>query len=153
MMRRELAILGSALFLLIAPGIGAGLVPFWISRWDVQAPLFGFPPIRALGVLLIVAGIPVLLDSFARFALQGTGTPAPVFPTLHLVVKGFYRYVRNPIYLSVVAVIFLLGLDFLDLKPSATRVFLLFGITLVFILYLGTEMPVLVLTALAERLT
>ncbi len=104
-MRRVLAILGSALFLLIAPGIVAGLVPWWISRWDVQAPLYGFPPIRALGVLLIVLGIPVLLESFARFALQGVGTPAPVFPTRHLVVKGFYRYVRNPMYLAVVSVI------------------------------------------------
>ncbi len=103
--RRALAILGSALFLVIAPGIGAILVPWWISQWRVQAPLFGFPPIRVLGVILIALGIPVVLDSFARFALQGVGTPAPVFPTLHLVVKGFYRYVRNPIYLAVVSVI------------------------------------------------
>ncbi len=100
-----MAVLGSALFLLIAPGIVAGLVPWWISRWDVRGPLLGFPPIRALGVLLIVLGIPVLLESFARFALQGVGTPAPVFPTRHLVVKGFYRYVRNPMYLAVVSVI------------------------------------------------
>jgi protein-S-isoprenylcysteine O-methyltransferase Ste14 len=100
-----LAILGSALFLVIAPGIGAVLVPWWISRWEVQAPLFGFPPIRVIGAILIVVGIPMLLDSFARFALQGLGTPAPVFPTLHLVVKGPYRYVRNPIYLAVVSVI------------------------------------------------
>lgn len=100
-----MALVGSALFLVIAAGIGAGLVPWWISRWDVQVPLFGFPPIRVLGVILIVLGIAVVLDSFARFALQGLGTPAPVFPTLHLVVKGFYRYVRNPIYLAVVSVI------------------------------------------------
>ena len=100
-----MALVGSALFLVIAAGIGAGLVPWWISRWDVQVPLFGFPPIRVLGIILIVLSIPVLLDSFARFALQGIGTPAPVFPTLHLVVKGFYRYVRNPIYLAVVSVI------------------------------------------------
>ena len=59
----------------------------------------------ALGAFLIVLGIPVLLDSFARFALQGIGTPAPVFPTRHLVVKGFYGYVRNPIYLAVVSII------------------------------------------------
>jgi protein-S-isoprenylcysteine O-methyltransferase Ste14 len=103
--RRTSAILGSALFLVIAPGIGAVLVPWWISRWEVQGPLFGFPPIRVVGVILIILSIPVLLDSFARFALQGLGTPAPVFPTLHLVVKGFYRYVRNPIYLAVVSVI------------------------------------------------
>jgi hypothetical protein len=48
---------------------------------------------------------PVLLESFGRFALQGVGTPAPVFPTQHLVVKGFYCYVRNPMYLAVVSLI------------------------------------------------
>ena len=97
--------MGSALFLIIAPGIGAGLVPWWISHWNVQAPLFGFPLIRALGAFLIVLGVIVVLDSFARFALQGLGTPAPVFPTRHLVVTGFYRHVRNPIYLAVASVI------------------------------------------------
>src|SRR5207249_1283755 len=58
-----------------------------------------------MGGLLIAAGIPVLVDSFARFALQGLGTPAPVFPTRHLVVTGLYRYVRNPIYVAVVSAI------------------------------------------------
>jgi protein-S-isoprenylcysteine O-methyltransferase Ste14 len=99
------AILGSAIFFLAAAGIGGVLIPFWISHWEVQTPLFGFPPIRALGALLILLGLLVLLDSFARLALQGIGTPAPVFPTRHLVVTGFYRYVRNPIYLAVVSVI------------------------------------------------
>jgi len=99
------AALGSALFLLIAAGIGAGLVPWWISHWIVHAPLFGVLLIRALGASLVVLGIIVVVDSFARFAFQGLGTPAPVFPTRHLVVTGFYRYVRNPIYLAAVSVI------------------------------------------------
>jgi protein-S-isoprenylcysteine O-methyltransferase Ste14 len=46
------------------------------------------------------------VDSFGRFALQGLGTPAPIAPTQHLVVTGLYRYVRNPIYVAVAAVIF-----------------------------------------------
>ena len=79
--RREFAVLGTALFLLLAPGILAGLVPWWLSRWCVKAPFLGFITIRAVGFLLIGAGIPVLLESFGRFALQGVGTPAPVFPT------------------------------------------------------------------------
>ena len=103
--RRALAVLGSAAFLIFTPGIVAGLVPWWISRWEVQPPFLGFPPIRAFGVLLIVLGVPGLLDSFARFALQGLGTPMPSFPTRHLVVTGFYRYVRNPMYLAVESVI------------------------------------------------
>jgi protein-S-isoprenylcysteine O-methyltransferase Ste14 len=104
-MRRFSSVLGSALFLVIAPGIVAGYVPWWISGWRMQAPLLHFSPFRWLGVLLIVAGVPVLLDSFARFALKGLGTPAPVFPTQHLVVSGLYRYVRNPMYVAVAAVI------------------------------------------------
>lgn len=104
-MRRPFAILGSAFFLVIAPGSVAGLVPWWISRWRLQAPLLSVAPIRVVGVLLIAAGLPVLLDSFARFALQGLGTPAPMFPTRHLVVTGLYRYVRNPIYVAVVSLI------------------------------------------------
>ncbi len=41
-----------------------------------------------------------MLESFGRFALEGIGTPAPVFPPRHLVVTGFYRYVRNPMYVA-----------------------------------------------------
>jgi protein-S-isoprenylcysteine O-methyltransferase Ste14 len=45
------------------------------------------------------------VHSFARFAIDGLGTPAPAAPTRHLVVTGLHRYVRNPMYLAVVAVI------------------------------------------------
>jgi protein-S-isoprenylcysteine O-methyltransferase Ste14 len=109
-MRRLFAVVGSAFFLLIAPGTVAGLVPWWISHWRMQAPLLGFSAFRLVGALLIAAGIPVLLDSFARFALRGLGTPAPVFPTRYLVVSGLYRYVRNPMYVAVVGVILGQGL-------------------------------------------
>jgi len=111
-MRRSYAILGSFVFLLIAPGFVAGVVPWWITRWQLQTPLFGMMSLTVLGALLIVAGIAPLLDSFARFALQGLGTPAPVLPTKHLVVTGFYRHVRNPMYIGVTAVIFGQGLLF-----------------------------------------
>src|SRR5438477_6117033 len=58
-----------------------------------------------VGAVLTLLGLTVLLDSFARFALQGLGTPAPIFPTRHLVVTGLYHYVRNPMYISVVSLI------------------------------------------------
>ncbi len=104
-MRRVFAVLGSALFFVVAPVTVAGLVPWSISRWRFEAPLMRWLPLRVLGALLVVAGALILLDSFARFALQGLGTPAPVFPTRHLVVTGLYRYIRNPMYVAVVAVI------------------------------------------------
>src|SRR4051812_15256780 len=58
-----------------------------------------------MGGAMILFGAAVLLDSFARFALQGRGTPAPIYPTTTLVVSGAYRYVRNPMYLAVTALI------------------------------------------------
>jgi protein-S-isoprenylcysteine O-methyltransferase Ste14 len=104
--RKVSAIIGSAIFLVAAPGVVAGLVPWWISHWRFERPFFGFAPLRIVGALLIAGGVLVLLDSFRRFALQGFGTPAPVFPTRTLVVTGLYRYVRNPMYVAVVSSIF-----------------------------------------------
>jgi len=97
-MTRTAAIVVSGIFAVIAPGTVAGIVPWWISRWKLQPPFLHFYGFRVTGIILILASLPVLLDSFARFAVQGIGTPAPVFPTRHLVVTGLYRYVRNPMY-------------------------------------------------------
>src|SRR5262249_34629368 len=103
--RRILAVLGSALFLLIAPGIVAGLVPWGVSRGKIQPPFFCFCPFLVFWVLLIAPCVFVLVWSLSRFGLLGLGTPAIVFPPRHLVVKGLYRNVRNPMYLAVVAII------------------------------------------------
>jgi protein-S-isoprenylcysteine O-methyltransferase Ste14 len=67
-------------------------------------------PLRLIGGVLLAFAAIGLLDSFARFAIQGIGTPAPVFPTRHLVVTGLYRYVRNPMYVAVVGAILGQGL-------------------------------------------
>jgi protein-S-isoprenylcysteine O-methyltransferase Ste14 len=101
-MDRIRAATGSLVFLLVAPGVVAGLVPWLLTGWS------GHPwpvAVRAVGVVLIAAGFAVLLAAFVRFALEGIGTPAPVAPTERLVVGGAYRYVRNPMYLAVGALI------------------------------------------------
>src|SRR6202035_4014657 len=102
---KTIAVLGSALFFAVAPSSVAGLVPWWITHWEFRPPFFDLEATRAVGILLIVAGTPGLVDAFARFALQGLGTPAPIAPPQNLVVTGLYRYVRNPIYVAVVAII------------------------------------------------
>src|SRR6266850_1985833 len=111
-MKRALALLGSAIFLVIAPGTLAVYVPWTFTRWRMAPPLFGFSSLRVVGGLMMAAGLPVLLDSFARFAIQGLGTPAPIAPPQHLVVTGLYRYVRNPMYVAVTSLIFGQGLLF-----------------------------------------
>ena len=104
-MQRVSAVLGSALFFVVAPCVLAGLIPWSMTRWEFGPAFFGLEGARSVGVLLILVGLPGLVDSFARFALQGLGTPAPVAPTKNLVVTGLYRHVRNPIYVALVAVI------------------------------------------------
>jgi protein-S-isoprenylcysteine O-methyltransferase Ste14 len=97
------AALGSLVFLVVAPGVVAGLVPWLLTGWDAadDVPV----PVVAAGVVLVAAGAGVLLHAFARFVIEGLGTPAPVAPTERLVVGGLYRYVRNPMYLAVGAAI------------------------------------------------
>jgi protein-S-isoprenylcysteine O-methyltransferase Ste14 len=104
-MRRLWASLGSLLFFVIAPGTVAGLVPWWITRWRIGAPPAGITSLRWLGALMILIGLVPLAASFARFAWDGLGTPAPVAPPSRLVVSGFYRRVRNPMYVALLVIL------------------------------------------------
>src|SRR3712207_7568986 len=62
-------------------------------------------PMRVLGGILLVAGLVALVGAFVRFVVEGFGTPAPVAAPERLVVGGVYRYVRNPMYVAVLAAI------------------------------------------------
>ena len=105
-MRRTAAALGTSTFFALAPGTVAGLVPWWLTGWHLRhVQVAAWIPLRVLGGILIAAGLPVLAAAFVRFVREGLGTPAPVAPTEHLVVGGLYRYVRNPMYLAVAALI------------------------------------------------
>jgi protein-S-isoprenylcysteine O-methyltransferase Ste14 len=123
-MRRAGAALGSAVFFVLAPGVVAGLVPWWLTGWQVRSLPAWWLPLRLAGVVLLVAGTVVLVQAFARFVVEGFGTPAPVAPTRELVVGGLYRYVRNPMYLAVLAAIVgqALALGQLVLLPYAAVV-------------------------------
>ena len=102
-MRRPTAAAGSALFFAAAPAMVAGLIPYLLTGWETEDEWA--LPLRLLGVALTVAATAVLVHAFARFVIEGLGTPAPVAPTEHLVVGGLYRYVRNVMYIAVTAAI------------------------------------------------
>ena len=87
-MSKITAILGSALFFLGAPAMLAGVIPWMITHWEFRPPFLAAEATRLAGLAFIIAGVPGLLDSFARFALQGLGTPAPIAPPRNLVVSG-----------------------------------------------------------------
>lgn len=117
--------LRSLLFLVIAPGTVAGYIPLALLRNGSRAETgifayLAFP-------LWLVGGV-VLLWSFWNFLVQGRGTPAPIDPPKELVATGFYRYVRNPMYVGVLAIIIghFLWFEYWDLLIYAIVVFVAF---------------------------
>lgn len=102
-MRRPTAAVGSAVFFLLAPGVVVGLIPWWLTRWQAHEPLPYW--VRVLGAILLVAGLIALIQAFVCFVVEGLGTPAPIAAPERLVVGGVYHYVRNPMYVAVLAAI------------------------------------------------
>ncbi|MER8484766.1 isoprenylcysteine carboxylmethyltransferase family protein [Mesorhizobium sp. M1322] len=103
-MRTPQAIAGSALFFIAAPGVVAGLLP-WLLTDRHRLPWSTLPGSVPVGWVLIIVATALLLHAFARFSLEGRGTPAPLAPTERLVVSGIYRHVRNPMYVAVLSII------------------------------------------------
>jgi len=102
---RLFPLIGSFVFFWVAPATVGGLIPRALSGWRMQPPLMGLETGRVLGLVLVVAGVAIVVESFLRFAIVGLGTPAPIAPTATLVVSGLYRHVRNPMYVGVLSAI------------------------------------------------
>jgi len=84
------------------PTIVAGIVPWLLTGWqaDEQARAS-----RIIGVIVLLVGLVLVLETTARFAFHGRGTPAPWAPPERFVERGSYRFVRSPMYLGVLALI------------------------------------------------
>lgn len=98
--------------------------------WGLPAGLNLLPPLIALG--LIGAGLFLMLQTISLFATLGQGTLAPWDPTRRLVVRGVYRYVRNPM-ISGVSSILLGEAAFLGSQPLLTWFLVFFAINAVYI--------------------
>src|SRR5258707_9479715 len=89
--QRTIAVLGSAVFFVVAPCTLAGLVPWSFPGWQLRPPFLCLGLTPGIGGIMIPASVPGLLDAFSRFCLPGFGTPAPLAPIPHLVGTGLYR--------------------------------------------------------------
>ncbi len=94
--------LKNLLFTLLVPGTVAVFIPLLIARGR-QAGSFSF--LFMVGVIFLLAGTAIYLWTVWDFATAGKGTPLPLDAPKHLVVRGLYRYVRNPMYLGVFLVV------------------------------------------------
>ena len=97
--------LRSVFFTILQPGTVAVLIPYWLISSRNDSVLPSHQPLRYLGLPLIVIGAATLLWCIWDFFASGRGTISPIDPPKHLVVRGLYRYVRNPMYMAVVVVL------------------------------------------------
>ena len=105
-MRRSAAAVVSVAWGVALGGTFGALLPYLLGDWHFHRPLPYWAIAQAAGVLLICAGLVPVVQSFIKF-IRANGTPVPVASPPRLVVSGFYRYVRNPIYVGFLA--FLIG--------------------------------------------
>ena len=103
--RRLAVAIVSTIFFAVAPVVVAGVIPWSLTHWRAGEPFPGKIAIQGLGALTVAVGVIVLVNAFVRFVTEGLGAPAPIVPTEQLVVGGLYRYVRNPMYIAVIAII------------------------------------------------
>jgi protein-S-isoprenylcysteine O-methyltransferase Ste14 len=101
-MQKSRAAVASAAFFVAAPGTVVGLIPWLITRWEIvdSIPMWQI----VIGAVLIVVGLIPPTHAFVQFVKAG-GTPMPIAPTQRLVVTGFNRYVRNPMYAGLITAI------------------------------------------------
>lgn len=135
-MRRAFAVVRAAV---IAP-LFLSIWVWFIPRWLGGPRAFESP--RAAGWLVAAVGLIVMLACVWEFAWRGLGTPAPFDPPRKLVVSGFYRHVRNPMYVGMVVALCGEAVVF----PNLTRLLLIEAAafwTIATLFVLAFEEPVL----------
>jgi protein-S-isoprenylcysteine O-methyltransferase Ste14 len=93
--------LKSLLYLIVEAGLFALYIPLAFLRTGTRIDT-GVLALLAIPLWLI--GTLIILRCFWDFTFKGRGTPVPLDPPKELVVTGFYRYVRNPIYVGVLLI-------------------------------------------------
>jgi protein-S-isoprenylcysteine O-methyltransferase Ste14 len=103
-MRRSVAAASSAAWFVAVGGTFGCLLPYLGHEWHFHRPLPFWIVAQVVGGVLICAGLLPVVASFVEFN-KADGTPIPVASPPRLVVSGFYRNVRNPIYVGFLAIL------------------------------------------------
>lgn len=104
------------LFTVVVPGTVAVLIPYRILRASAGTEAGAPGAVRLVALLIGGIGVAVYLWCAFDFALAGRGTPAPIDPPRRLVIRGLYRWTRNPMYLGVGSILLAEALYFAS-KP------------------------------------
>ena len=126
-------LLRSLFFVALFPGTVTVWLPGWmLARRGVRLPDWGL--LQAVAVVPLALGLGVFVWCVWEFASFGRGTLAPVDPPKKLVVRGLYRYVRNPMYVGVLLILVAEACFFatLLLAVYAAAVFVMFNLFIVF---------------------
>jgi protein-S-isoprenylcysteine O-methyltransferase Ste14 len=94
-------------FVLLVQATVVGLIPWWLSRLGPRLEIGAW---RVAGLVPLAPGIALLFICNLLFVRHGHGTAAPYDPPRLLVIRGPYRYVRNPMYLSAILIVCGMGL-------------------------------------------
>ncbi|NUM54032.1 MAG: isoprenylcysteine carboxylmethyltransferase family protein [Candidatus Hydrogenedentes bacterium] len=99
------AVFGTVVFTFLVPCTVAGVVPYFLVTGS-QLFTFRSALTQISGVVLFASGVLIYAWCAYDFATFGRGTPSPTHPPQELVVRGLYRFSRNPMYVGVSSVVF-----------------------------------------------
>ncbi len=100
-----MVLLKTIIFTFLVPGTVTILVPYWLLFSRSAPPPMQLGIFRYFGALPILIGAAIYFWCAWDFTFAGRGTPAPMDPPKELVVRGLYRYVRNPMYVGILSIL------------------------------------------------
>jgi protein-S-isoprenylcysteine O-methyltransferase Ste14 len=96
--------LKTLIFTILVPGTVAGIIP-WLLLKGAGGPVLLVPSLWMVGLLPLLLGMGLYFWCAGAFTFVGKGTPAPIDAPRILVIQGAYRWVRNPMYVAVLATV------------------------------------------------